>query len=168
MVNRRRGKLTSASLHLPQRGTSEQTWLFLEWGSRQTPSLATPYSFTNIYLQPRHSRHRARRSGYKGESVTHSQNTGAGLPTWVTRGQALPSHPPRNRDSSEGRSSHPGQASLAAGLSTQWRLQTCLPSSHAAQNVLEGPHPTEPLFSLSLLFLFQLSQGSDMAQMEIY
>lgn len=124
----------------------------------ETPSLATPYSFTSIYLQPRDSRQQARCSGYKGDSVSHSQNTGAGLLTWGWS-QPLPSHPTRNRHSSEGRSSNLGQASLAASLSPQWGLQTCLPSSHAAQNVRKSHHPAEPC--LFFLFLFQLSQVSE-------
>lgn len=40
--------------------------------------------------------------------------------------------------------------------------------SHTARNMLESQHPAEPLFCLSLLLAFQLSQVSETAQMEIY
>lgn len=133
--------LTSDSLHLPQSGISEQTRLFLEWGPRQTPFLAPPYSSTNIYLQPGDSRHQARHSEYKGESVTHSQNTGARLLT-RGRGQPLPSHLPRNRHSSERRGGNLRQASLAAGLGTQWRLQTCLLIQPGRPERAGGPAPS--------------------------
>ena len=105
---------------LPQSGISEQTPAL---PAVRQPSLVTPYSFTSIYVQPRDSRHQVRCSGYKGESDAHSQNTRAGLLT-CGRSQPLPSHGTRNRHSSERHSSNPGQASLAAGLSTQWSLQT--------------------------------------------
>lgn len=40
--------------------------------------------------------------------------------------------------------------------------------SHTARNMLESQRPAEPLFCLSLLFVFQLSQVSETAQMKIY